>query len=199
MVYSMSRLTDLLLLGQNRSACTPGHLQGLINLVGLVKDVPGDIVEIGSYKCGSTIILAAASESCSPSKKVFAFDTFSGMPAVTEFDQHQAGDFGDVSFEEVQSVTKSLPNIHLIQGRHEDTIPVFPHNPISLLFLDSDLYQSHIVSLKHFWPDISEGGCVVFHDWNTADCLGVKKAISEFFGESLIKQSFVSGMLAVQK
>lgn len=194
-----TRYSELTLLGQNRSACTPDHLQGLVDLVDAVKNIPGDIVEIGSYKCGGTIILAAASEICSPHKKVFAFDTFSGMPAVSEADQHKAGDFGDVDFEEVKKVTSALSNIELVQGRHEDTVPNFSPQPVSLLFLDSDLYRSHLVSLQHFWPLLSKNGIAVFHDWNTADCLGVKKAISEFFGTRMLNQTFVSGMFAVKK
>lgn len=195
----MSRLESLLRLGQSRSACSANQLVKLASLVCQFKDVPGDIVEIGSYKCGSTITLAAASELYSPNKKVFAFDTFSGMPNVSEFDQHKPGTFGDISLEEIKKVVEVLPNIHLIQGRHEDTIPSFSHNPISLLFLDSDLYWSHFISLRHFWPDISENGVMILHDWNTADCPGVRKAMVDFFGYSEIKSVCEYSMLIVQK
>lgn len=143
--------------------------------------------------------MAAVAESFSPEKTVFAFDTFSGMPNVSEFDEHKAGDFGDIDFEEIKTTTSQLPNIKLVRGPHEATVPSFSRRPISLLFLDSDLYESHLVALRHFWPDISQGGQIVLHDWNTQDCPGVKKAILEFFGPSPTNHFFLEGMLTVQK
>jgi O-methyltransferase len=194
--------SELLKLGQSRSACAPEQLQELINLVHRAKNVPGDIVEIGSYKCGSTIVLAAASELYSPEKKIFTFDTFTGLPAVSEFDSDIIGDFGDVNYEEIKTTTKSISSIHIIRGRHENTVLAFPHQPASIVFLDSDLYESHLISLQHFWPDISENGFLILHDYVTLNCPGVRKAFDEFFKgslQSVIKHTFLSGMLVIQK
>jgi predicted O-methyltransferase YrrM len=186
-------------LGISRSACTDDHLKGLMLLVKQTQDVPGHIVEIGSYRCGATIAIAAAAQVCSPNKRVFAFDTFSGMPAVSEFDEHRAGDFGDANFSEIQEVVKPFSNINLVRGVHEETIPGFPINPLSLIFMDSDLYGSHVVALKYLWPRLSPDGIIVFHDWNTADCPGVKKAITEFVGDSPFSSTLCAGMLAIKK
>jgi len=198
----MSRFTDLFNLGESRSSCATTQLKELIELVNHARNVPGDIVEIGSYKCGSTIILAAASEICSPHKKVFAFDTFKGAPSISVADSDTIGEFDDVNFSEVKNVTSMIPSIELIQGLHEETIPKFQHRPISFLFLDSDLYTSHLTALHHFWPDISENSPIIFHDFITLNCPGVRKAVDEFFRDFLhqgIKHSFIGGMLVIQK
>jgi O-methyltransferase len=193
---------DIVKLGLSRSACRPEQLKSLAELVYQLRNIPGDIVEIGSYKCGSTLILGAQSEDCSPAKKVFAFDTFSERPEASAFDSKTLPSFAS-NFEEAKNVTSVLPAIELVQGLHEDTIPKFAHRPVSLLFLDSDMYTSHVVALKHFWPDISPGGFLVFHDFVTLNCPGVRKAFDEFF-EELINtptclHAFLAGMLAIQK
>lgn len=196
----MTRREDLMALGQSRAACSPENLRGLVSIVEQVKDIPGDIVEVGSYKCGSTIILATTAEEVSPEKKVFAFDTFAGMPAAKEFDyQGPLPPFNDVNFGEIQSVTSLLPSIQLVRGIHEKTIPEFESRPVSFIFMDSDLYSSHIVTLKHLWPMLSVGGIITFHDWNTIDCPGVKKAIEDFFDFTVVKQALLFGMLSFQK
>lgn len=199
---TMPETVELFNLGQSRSACRSDQLQMLVDLVGHIKDLPGDIIEIGSYKCGSTIVLAAASSLYSPHKKVFAFDTFAGMPALSEFDTTTIGEFDDSSFEEIKSVTAQLPNIELVQGLHENTVPEFAHRPVSLIFMDSDLYESHLLCLKHFWPDLVKNGYLVFHDFLTLNCPGVRKAVDEFFQdslESLGDASYIAHMLTIQK
>jgi O-methyltransferase len=198
----MPEISELLKLGQSRSACRPDQLQMLIDVVGHIKDLPGDIIEIGSYKCGSTIVLAAASGLNSSTKKVFAFDTFSGMPAISEFDTHTNGTFDDITFDEIKAATTPFLNLELVRGLHEKTIPEFGHRPVSLIFMDSDLYESHSLCLKHFWPDVVKGGFVVFHDFLTLNCPGVRKAFDEFFKDSLSSLAFsdyVANMLVIQK
>jgi O-methyltransferase len=198
----MSRFVELYELGTSRSACAPAQLQSLVEIVKAAEKVPGDIIEIGSYKCGSTIVLAAASELCSPNKTVFGFDIFKEMPAGSKFDQDLSHSFGDLDFEEIKSVTEQISNLAVVRGLHEETIPVFPPRPISILFLDSDLYESHRIALEHFWPMLSENGLLILHDFVSLNCPGVRKAFDEYFKnslESVIKHSYQSGMLVVQK
>lgn len=200
MDYSVVRFNGLLGLGVARSICSKDNLQALTNMIHQTKNVLGDIVEIGSYQCGSTIVMAATAEHITkPIKQVFAFDTFSAMPAVSEFDEHKAGNFGDMDFEEISKAVSVLPNITLVRGIHEETIPAFAPRQLAFVFMDSDLYVSHLVALQNLWPMISKGGVIMFHDSKTDDCPGVRKAIAEFFGDMVIHQTTVSDMLAIQK
>lgn len=187
-------------LGKSRSACHSDHIDGLVKAVRLTRDIPGHIIDYGSYKGGSAIAMAAAAEFYRAPKKVFAFDTFSGMPATSQFDEHSAGDFGDISLEEIRQVTSFLSNLELVVGSHADTVPNYCDGCVSLVFMDSDLYESHLLGLKTFWPIISKGGVFIFHDWNTLDCSGVCKAICEYFGDdTLVSQTKIAGMLTFQK
>jgi hypothetical protein len=161
-------------LGKRRSDCSGTCINNLIALIAIQSklNVAGDIAECGSYKCGATIAMAAAADYYKTDKKVFAFDLWGGLP-------YGAGmgfeNFADSNFEEISKTV--LPfRITLIRGKHEDTVPQFKARPISLLFMDSDFYSSHIVCLTHFWPMIPLGGSVAFHDWHFPD---VQKAIKE--------------------
>ena|ERR1700719_481411 len=178
-------------LGKARSDCHPDNIDTLVRIVSRLQDVPGDIVECGSYKCGATIAMAAASRGLkriSPflrphsTKTVYAFDLFGGLPYGVG-----AGfeNFSNANYEEIESVTSQFPNIVLVRGHHEDTIPMFPNLSVSLLFMDSDFYTSHKVALEHFWPLLSSGGMIVFHDWSFPE---VQKAIS-----IAIPEPFTSG------
>ncbi len=164
-------------LAKQRSICHPNNIDTLVRIVNELKSVSGDIVECGSYKCGTTIALTA-----DPLKKVYAFDMFGGLPY-----GEGAGweHLGDGNFEEIQSVTVQFPNIVLVRGRHEETIPKFPNQPVSLIFMDSDFYASHKVCLEHLWPMLSSGGMVVFHDW-AFEC--VQQATFEVLGAIGVQQ-----------
>lgn len=144
----------------NVESASGDQLETLVALVKHVRGIPGDIVEIGAWKCGTTVHLADADWQ----KTVYAFDLFGGMPYpdTTEFQN-----FADVDFESIKQLVSNLPNIMLVRGRHEETIPLFARyrRPISLLYMDSDWYSSHMVALEHLAPLVSANGLIVFHDW----------------------------------
>lgn len=150
----------------------------LSKIVEEVKDVPGIIVECGTYRGGSAVAMAVTA----PDKPVWCFDTFSGMPEVTEFDQHKKGDF-TTTYDEVKRAVEPYPNILLIAGEFKNTFPKVMRVPISLLYLDCDLYESYKIALETFWPMVSPGGWLVAEDYMHESCKGAKKACDEFFGE----------------
>lgn len=162
--------------GMSRTDCSEDCIRALLAIVEETREIPGCIAEVGSWKCGASIAMASAN----PSKAVYAFDLFGGLPYGKE-----AGflNFANNDFEEVERAVHPYRNIFLIRGLHEHTIPVFAaaRAPISLIFLDSDHYSSHVVTLSRLWPLLSPGGYVVYHDW-TFEC--VQKAIREFVGDS---------------
>lgn len=155
--------------GKSRADCGADTVDCLVKLARL--DIPGVIIEAGSYRCGASIAMASASN-----KTVYCFDTFGGIP-----NANQVGfeNFKDADFEEVSKATAPY-NIKLVRGRHEDTVPKFSKfcPPISLIFLDSDFYQSHKICLEHFWPRVSPGGSILFHDWTFEE---VQRAVNEYF------------------
>lgn len=170
---------DAIALAKSRSDCEPKNIDTLVRVVRELAALPGSIIECGSYRCGATIAMAAAD----PLRNVFAFDTFGGLPYGEGVGFEN---FANTSFAEILEVTSQFPRLILVQGRHEDTVPVFPATPICLLFMDSDHYSSHQVCLKHFWPQLCSGGYVIFHDW-VFD--GVQRAVNEVIPRNEIRTS----------
>lgn len=162
-------------------------IPNLMALVRSVESVPGDIIECGSYRGGTAMAMALAT-----TKQVYAFDTFAGMPAVTDKDQHKQGDFGDVNFDEIAAATKPFANLSLVKGEFATTFPQFLASKptgytISALFLDCDLYKSYKLALETFWHRVIPGGICILEDYGVTDCQGATKAIEEFFAPSQIE------------
>ena len=135
------------------------------------------------------MIIAAAARYHFPNdpKTVFAMDSFSGFPRIGEEDDGEqfVGRFGDVDYDEVVTATAHVPNLKLIRGDYRDTVPAFAFRPISLLFLDCDLYESYHLCLKHLWPMVVPGGVALLEDHN---CMpGATQAVREFFGPDISK------------
>ena len=64
----------------------------------------GDLIEFGSYKGGNAIFLAVVSKVLGLDNKVFACDSYEGMPLTDKkLDLHKKGDFSDVNFEFLSS------------------------------------------------------------------------------------------------
>lgn len=161
-------------LATSLSDCTVDNLLTLRECVRQLSDVPGVILEFGSYRCGATIAMAEVTD-----RKILAFDMFGedgGLPYGTGVGFEN---FANNSFAEVARTVSPYKNIFLVQGRHEDTVPEFKFEQVSMVFLDSDHYASHKIVLEKVWPVLSPGGLIAFHDWSFP---GVQRAINEVIG-----------------
>jgi Macrocin-O-methyltransferase (TylF) len=157
--------------GKGRSDCSREQLDLLLTFVSAIRHISGDIVEVGSWKCGASIAMAATCHE----KYVFAFDLFGGLP----YGEGKGFEnFASADWDEIVQATKPFRNLHLMRGQHEITVPAFASfgKPISLIFLDSDHYLSHHVTLLSLCPLLSKGGLIVFHDWTFPE---VQKAVTE--------------------
>lgn len=164
---------DAIVLAKSRSDCEPKNIDTLVRIVRETSALPGNIAECGSYRCGATIAMAAAD----PLKAVYAFDLFGGLPyGAVGFEN-----FADSNFEEIERIVAPF-SIILVRGKHEDVIPEFsePVFKWSMIFMDSDHYDSHKVCLSTFWPNLCSGGYVVFHDPSFE---GIQQAIKETIPE----------------
>jgi len=61
------------------SAIPPQVIEILIQTINETKNLPGNIIECGSNRCGTTSILAQYLKSKNIMKKIYALDSFSGF------------------------------------------------------------------------------------------------------------------------
>lgn len=144
----------------------------------------GNIVEFGSYKGGSAIFMAKVCSVLHPGMKVYAFDTFTGMPETDfQIDAHRAGDFKDVDYEELESYVTSigLTNLILVRGLFEETVPrVLPSvGSIRIVHIDCDIRSAVAYSYEASLPYMVPGGYIVLDDALFSSCLGATEAVED--------------------
>src|SRR5579864_5869722 len=153
--------------------------------------IRGSAVECGVARGGSGAAIATALSEADPSRQVFLFDTFEGLPAPTREDpdyeravQYTGKCRGEL--EEVDDFFRRLElrNFRLIKGRFQETLPVADTGDISLLHIDGDWYESTRACLENLWDRVSEGGIVQIDDYG--EWQGCRKAVDEFFAKRAI-------------
>ena len=171
-----------------RSIVAPANL---INLFLLIKfyvpkiiEGPAAIIEFGSYRGGSAMFMALLVKCLSLPIKVYALDTFEGMPEASErHDFHKAGDFNDVQYDEVNAYKNSLGlgNLEFIKGLFQDTAAdVLSRSPqVCLAHIDCDIYDSIVYAYEAVKPHMVQGGYYVFDDACQPTCLGATAAVED--------------------
>ncbi|MDT3778888.1 macrocin O-methyltransferase [Nitrospira sp. MA-1] len=144
----------------------------------------GHIVEFGSYKGGNALFMAYVVDQLYPGRKVYALDTFAGMPATEPaIDAHGAGDFQDVDLDELREFAEreGVRNVEFIKGLFQETGPsvVDRVGSIVLAHIDCDIYSAVAFSYDLVKSYMVQGGYVVFDDATTSSCLGATEVVEE--------------------
>ena len=142
----------------------------------------GHIVEFGSYKGGNAIFLAYIVNKLYPGVKVYALDTFAGMPQTdSKIDAHKEGDFSDVDLNELRSYVakKGITNLHFVKGLFHDTAPnvLKDVKQVALAHIDCDIYSAVAYSYDVVKEYMVPGGYIVFDDATVSSCLGATDAV----------------------
>lgn len=144
----------------------------------------GHIVEYGSYRGGSAIFMAYVARKLYPGMKIFALDSYEGMPATDKnVDAHNAGDFADVDFESLQARVDELEldNLELVKGFFEDTNDTVMKQAqkIRLAHIDCDIGPAVKYSYEGVKPFMVDGGYLVFDDATVSSCIGATEVVED--------------------
>jgi hypothetical protein len=169
-------------------------------LMKLVQDVPGAIIELGVCSGNGLMSLIHCHNVLQPTYKYrefYGFDTFEGFPSVHENDIKDVvwkkGDFGNACYDRLHNIMDIhnnfyyLPtNVELIKGNVCETVPEFlknnKHVLVSLLYLDMDIYEPTKVALKEFLPRMAKGSIIAFDELNWKSFPGETIAMLEELG-----------------
>jgi hypothetical protein len=140
------------------------------------------IVEFGAYRGGNAMFMAHVVKTLYPGMRIFALDTFAGMPATDRsVDAHGQGDFADASLEELQALARSrgLDNLEFVKGLFEDSAPhLLPSiGRVALAHIDCDIYSAVAFAYQVVRPFMVPGGYMVFDDATTSSCIGATEAV----------------------
>lgn len=152
----------------------------------------GDFAEVGTYKGGSSKIIA----SVKGDKKLHLFDTFEGLPKTSGKDKYfDKGEYY-ASLEDVKNFLKEYKRVYFYKGIFPNTAQKLINPKFSFVHLDVDLYKSTKESLEYFYPKMVKGGVIISHDYPSS--VGVKRAFDEFMKnipEIVVKLSGNQGLL----
>ena len=183
--------------------------------------IEGDIVECGIWKGVSIVFFNKILDLNEiKEKKIFGYDTFEGFPKPSQKDIAKDGSSMRSRFEtnkinedssnwnycsladvrmNIENNTISSKNIVLIKGKVENTLKDENNIPkkISILKLDTCLYESTKEELKILFPRIQKGGILIID--NYVNFKGVQDAVKEYFEKSnfKLKYDMISGQVIV--
>jgi len=174
----------------------------------MVQNIPGSIVECGVFKGTSLVRFAAIRNLIGNdfSAKIIGFDIFSDEFPNTKFkeDQQQRDHWlntaggSSIGVSQLQEIFNhhGVKNFQLIAGDICDTVPIYAKNnpgmKISLLNIDCDFVEPTFCVLDHFYDRVLEGGIILLDNYSGEGTSGISyhgdtKGIDEYFKDKNIK------------
>jgi hypothetical protein len=170
-----------------------------LEIATMASDIQGSVVECGVWRGGMAAGLCFV---LGNARGYFLFDSFEGLPPVKEIDgkaamQWQQNVTGSTYYDNCSAPPQfaaevmakaGAQNTHLIKGWFDDTIPSFSGTePVAVLHLDGDWYDSTMVCLVHLFDRVTPGGIIILDDYYAWD--GCSRALHEFLsGRSAIER-----------
>jgi hypothetical protein len=152
--------------------------------------IPGAIVECGVWRGGCAALMAWLS----PSRKVWAFDSFEGLPEPGARDGAEAAGWGGRLAASEQVVHEVFAKVGVVpqvrKGWFDESLPLAKTEvgPIAVLRLDGDFYESLKVCLENLYDQVSPGGVVIIDDYDRWE--GCRTAVDEFLTTRRISVRF---------
>jgi len=191
--------------------CKPYSMTTMERLYGVYRavqylveqDIPGDIVECGVWRGGSSMMAALTLRHFGDrqERRIYLYDTYTGMSEPTDEDfkfgepkarekwertrNEEGSDWNLATIDEVRLNMKSTlldpERLVLVKGKVEDTVPATLPGEIAMLRLDTDFYASTKHELEHLYPLLRTNGVLIVDDYGTWS--GSKQAVDEYFAE----------------
>ena len=154
----------------------------------------GDIIELGSYKGGNAIMIAEFLKQIGSKKKVYACDTFSGIPEDSNVkDIADMGYFSDTNLDAVKKKLKKYDafNVKLVIGDFRNTLPNLDKEKFSLVFIDCNIFSSAKLAINFSYPRLVKDGVLFSH------CYGAPKGkgSTSLWGETYAVKEYLSNKL----
>lgn len=167
------------------------------NLFEKIKNVDGDIVECGVANGRTLSYLVFLSKQESRRRKIWAFDSFEGLPDPSLEDGGSVGFRGKfnyamsivIDFLKKVGVEEDFiqTQMRFIPGFFDTSLKLYTGPGIALIHADVDLYKSYKDILETLYSKLVPGGIIAFDEYLATDELaaypGAHKAINEFLGD----------------
>lgn len=153
----------------------------------------GCVVECGVWRGGTAAGLLSV---LGTSRKLYLFDSFAGLPPAQQIDgkaaiEYQKNTGGPWYFNNCQAppcyVEKALDLVGALDyeirsGWFSDTLPQFhTSQPIAVLHLDADWYDSVFICLDYLFDSVAPGGVIIVDDYYVWD--GCCRALHDYLSK----------------
>lgn len=167
----------------------------------VAEGIEGDLAECGVWRGGSAMMMALALRRFGAERRIWLYDTFSGMTAPGDEDvqamsgrpaaailaeRPRNGDdpfWGIASLAQVRSNLErtgyGAGNFRLVEGDVLQTLPDRSPERIALLRLDTDWHASTRHELETLYPRLSPGGILIVDDYGYWS--GARQAVDQYF------------------
>ncbi|WP_337286652.1 TylF/MycF/NovP-related O-methyltransferase [Candidatus Methylomirabilis sp.] len=181
----------------------------LIELLG--KGIPGNVIECGVYRGGTTVLMALyLKKEGSRRKKIYALDSFMSFPTDEvngEIGRGLVPEQGRTAFTSTSSdyVQRKVDRlglhdmIEIVPGYFEDTLDTIKDS-FCLALIDCDLEKSVEYCLTTLWDRVIKGGHIVVDDYTNPGYPGARIAADRFLSNVNYTQRYVChGLLVIEK
>jgi O-methyltransferase len=159
-----------------------------------IDSIEGCIVECGVWRGG---MIAGIYEFLDKKRKCILFDSFEGLPDVKDIDGQAAkkwqennnGGVGldnckaEISFAKKAMELSRSKNHQIVQGWFDKTTANTKiDEPIAILRLDGDWYDSTMICLENLYPLVAENGVIIIDDYYTWD--GCSRAVHDYLSKN---------------
>ena len=160
----------------------------------------GDLVETGVFHGGTTVLMARVLHNLSSSRRLWACDSFQGLPRAQAEDwrrggcgnatvprRHSCGVGGAGQYRSPRIVleralrTEGLtPHVRIVPGWFHESLPPQGLGSIAMLRLDGDTFNGTYEALHRLYPLVVEGGVVYVDD--AGSYRGAAVALRKYLG-----------------
>lgn len=167
----------------DRTGIGPYRLYELWSLVREARKVPGDLLEVGTWRGGSGALIAQAARTAGFEAETFLCDTFTGVvKAGAEDTFYHGGEHEDTSRAKVEGLLAEmgLDRVTILEGIFpEETGAKIEDKTFRFCHIDVDTYQSAKDVMDWVWPRLSVGGMIVHDDMGFYFCSGITRLVEE--------------------
>ena len=161
-----------------------------LRLASVAGRVDGCVVECGTWRGG---MIAGIADVLGPERRYFLYDSYEGLPPAGKDDGEGAVywqsnttsptyyDNCTASEDEARTAMSrsAARDYQIVKGWFEQTLPVAgPTEPIALLRMDADWYESTVSILDNLASRVVPGGMIIVDDYYVWE--GCTKAVNEY-------------------
>ena len=149
-----------------------------------VASLEGDVAEFGVFQGGSAYFMASVMNhlNIDNKKKLFLYDSFSGLPEKDSMDYFEEGSFcSGRNVGQIKKLLNKFNQIEVFEGNFCDTLPNSGLKKLALAHIDCDQYSPTKYLCESLYEKMVPGGIMMFQDYSLGITYGERIAVDSFF------------------